>query len=107
MSDPEVCEVATKAIDILNTDGWAQGTFHSRTGGHCILGAIEKATGYWLGFDSWGGSKIDSSKAPLYSKVNQALWDRNRRGPSPVRFNDLTNTTKEDVINLLGKLCND
>lgn len=106
MNDPEVCEVATKAIDILNTDGWVQGTFHASLGGHCVLGAIEKATGYWLGFEDDGTYIIDKSKSGLYSKVNGALWDVSG-GRSPIGINDDNNATKEDVINLLGKLCND
>ena len=35
------------AADVLERDGWTQGDYHASDGCHCVVGAIEVATGYW------------------------------------------------------------
>lgn len=40
----EAKNVLNKALEVLERDGWCQGTAHDADGRHCALGAIQVAT---------------------------------------------------------------
>lgn len=87
------------AADVIREHGWTQGSYVSMaTGGFCMVGAIEVATGYY---------------EPNTSEILMEAWDRRETAyfalaphtrPGPTTWNDAYDRTAEQVIEKLEQV---
>lgn len=90
------CQIARRAINILEEYGWNQGEFISMNGTRCIVGAIDKAA-------LLVGILYDN---PLYAYKTKVVTQLSMSvGMSIIEWNDAPGRTKEQVIKELAKVC--
>lgn len=101
----EVCEIATKAINILETEGWTQGDYYHKGQGYCLMGVICKASGYVdyaIDYSANTGEGLINyrnirnelvTNNPQFQEIGMTTW------------NDQEERTKEEVIAVLQALC--
>lgn len=87
LSTDELMKLTQDVIDILERDGWIQGSLHSPTGSHCMLGAAQVAS----------NQLISGSKANAWALAIAAFfgWE------AVEAFNDETGRTFNEVIERL------
>lgn len=89
-------EVLEKAVDVLHTYGWTQGSSGNHVDGYCAIGAVYQAT---------DGDCSAASKA--LALLHQETGFAPGRLVHPVaRWNDATGRTVEDVILAMKKAAN-
>lgn len=88
---PTVSDVLTRAIEVLERDGWCQGTLHDQSGAHCALGALDAAA-RGMNADYWR-TRLAVDR---YMERNYRISGRDLAPTA--EFNDDPMTTAEDVI---------
>jgi hypothetical protein len=88
VSDKAPSEVLEDAADLLETNGWIQGSFGTNGEAHCALGAVYEAASY-------RGSYVRSVTA-LTDVVHERFGFR-----SIPHWNDQAKTTKQEVVDTM------
>lgn len=99
----ETADVLEQAAEVLEQNGWAQGTLAvvngDGTGSYCAMGAVRKALGYFdheiLGQDSQEFRRI------CYQAAIADLVMANYLGTRVARWNDEVAADKFEVIDML------
>lgn len=85
----------SRSADLVRTHGLSKQTHHASDGSMCVFGALERAR-----------AESDTSHE-VACKAGQAMYDAlnegQGRGINPATFNDLVDTTVEDVMSMLGR----
>lgn len=92
----DIAATLREAAQVLERDGWCQGTFHSHTGEHCAIGALATVTGLRV-------NEIVPQDDPRFHRHRAAvgalcaqIGSRNIMG-----WNDATGRRREDVVKAL------
>lgn len=94
MSNPTLKRTAATAIEILETQGWIQGSAHTSEG-YCLLGAIDAAFKYQV---ELGLIRLDWSYGRQHDLYN---YLKDKLQSTLAKWNDKRGRTKEEVIELL------
>lgn len=115
--EPSARDIINRAREILERDGWCQGSAHKDDGTHCTMGALSIAAdelqadpavttleGQWCPVR---GSELYMEAARLVSgQLGEGYPKGAGSGAVPV-WNDLDTTTLEDVMLVLKKAVHD
>jgi hypothetical protein len=88
-------ESLNKAADLLESEGWTQGTWHDEDG-YCAIGAIDEVM-----TNEWG--KTDKEDYALWNSLHQTKLDARRQfrdyvGMGIASWNDNVAQSKEEVV---------
>jgi hypothetical protein len=98
-------DLLDRAADLLERDGWCQGTSYGPDGGMCLLAALQAARADLI----WGeggkrGAGADQA-ASLYRRAHDAVADA--IGGDITEWNDGIDTSMADVLDLLRALASE
>lgn len=96
MTKANECTIIKRAVEILNNEGWIQGSYGGHKTGYCLIGALHTAA-YDIDSNLYDGA---------YGKVAHFLTiDNNVTKQTLPRWNDAKGRTKEEVIAALEGAC--
>jgi hypothetical protein len=84
-----------KAAEVIRKDGWVQKRSIGPNNEHCLMNAVQHATGYWIVSGQANRDRYNAVRERIKAKLGIRY---------PAVWNDAQDRTKEEVLDLLEDL---